>query len=68
MSPDCYGHKPYSLRASLPVSIDLKQAVVQNQPVFPEPVPITMSSDVTEVHKETNVVEGNTDNRMDTSE
>ena len=68
MSPDCYGCKPYSLRASLPVSIDLKQAVVQNQPVFPEPVPITMSSDVTEVHKETDVVEGNTDDRMDTSE
>ena len=68
MSPDCYGHKPYSLRASLPVSIDLKEAAVQNQPVFPEPVPISTISAVTEVHKETDVVEGNKGAMMDSSE
>ena len=68
LSPDCYGRKPYSLRASLPVSIDLKKAVVPNQPVFPEPVPINKISAVSEVHKESDVVEGTKDNRTDTSE
>ena len=68
MSPDCYGHKPYSLRASLPISIDVKQAMVQSQPVFPEPVPISTSSHVTKVDKETDVVHANTDNRTDTSD
>ena len=68
MSPDCYCHKPYSLRASLPISIDLKQAMAPSQPVFPEPVPISTTSHVTEVDKETDVVHANTDNRMDTSD
>ena len=68
MSPDCYGRKPYSLRASLPISIDLKQAMAPSQPVFPEPVPISTTSHVTEVDKETDVVHANTDNRTDTSD
>ena len=68
LSPDCYGRKPHSLRASLPISIDLKEAGVQNQPVFPEPVPISKISAVSEVHKESDVVEGTKDDRTDTSE
>ena len=68
MSPDCYGHKPYSLRTSLPSSTDLKQAMVQNQPVFPGPVPMNTTSDVTEVDKESDVVNANTKNRTDTSD
>ena len=68
MLPDCYGCKPSSLRTSLPISIDLKQAMVENQPVFPEPVPMNTSSDVTEVDKETDVVHANTENRTDTSD
>ena len=42
--------------------------MVQSQPVFPEPVPISTSSHVTEVDKETNVVHANTDNRIDMSD
>ena len=68
MSPDCYGCKPYSLRTSLPISIDLKQAMVENQPVFPEPVPMNTTSDVTEVDKETDVVHANSENMTDTSD
>ena len=68
LSPDYYGRKPYSLRASLPVSIDLKEAGVPNQPVFPEPVPISNISAVSEVDKESDVVEGTKDDRTHTSQ
>ena len=68
MSPDCYGRKCYSLRTSFPISIDLKQAMVENQLVFLEPIPMNTISDVTELDKETDVVHANTENRMDTSD
>ena len=41
--PELYGHKPYSLRGTLAVSNDLKEGTGDNQPVFPEAVPITMT-------------------------
>ena len=68
MSPDFYGRKAYSLRSSLPISIDLKQAMVESQPVFPEPVTITTTCHVSEVDKETDVVNAKTDNRTDTTD
>ena len=68
MSPDIYGRKAYSLRSSLPISIDLKQEMVESQPVFPEPVAITTTCHVSEVDKETDVVNAKTDNRMDTTD
>ena len=42
-TPDLYGHKPYSLRGTLPVSNDLNAGAGYNQPVFPEAIPITMT-------------------------
>ena len=41
--PELYGCKPYSLRGTLAVSNDLKEGTGDNQPVFPEAVPITMT-------------------------
>ena len=46
-SPDLYGWKTYSLWGSLPISIDLNQATVDNQLVFPEAIPITMMTEAT---------------------
>ena len=51
--PELYGHKPYSLRGSLAVSNDLKEGTGDNQPVFPEAVLITMTSEADSVHKDT---------------
>ena len=44
---DTYGCRHYSLRPSIPISIDLDKTKVDNQPVFPEPIPITMMSEGT---------------------
>ena len=49
--PDLYGQKRYSLRGSLLISIDLNQAQDDNQPVFPEPVAITVTLEVTPLQK-----------------
>ena len=51
--PELYGCKPYSLRGTLAVSNDLNEGTVDNQPVFPEAVPITMTSKADSVHKDT---------------
>ena len=51
-TPELYGCKPYSLRGTLVVSNDLKEGTGDNQPVFPEVVPITMMSESHSVHKD----------------
>ena len=50
--PELYGRKPYSLRGTLAVSNDLKEGTGDNQPVFPEAVPITMMSEADSLHKD----------------
>ena len=46
-SPDLYGQKTYYFGGSLPIFIDLNQATADNQPVFPEAIPITMMTEAT---------------------
>ena len=60
--PELYGHKPYSLRGTLAVSNDFNEGTADNQPVFPEAVPITMTSEADSVHKDTD--ELNVNNRI----
>ena len=58
-SPDLYGQKTYSLRGSLPISIDLNKATVDNQPVLPEAIPITMMTEATPLPKDSQEVHAN---------
>ena len=51
-TPELYGCKPYSFRGTLAVSNDLKEGTGDNQPVFPEAVPITMMSEADSLHKD----------------
>ena len=51
--PELYGRKPYSLRGTLAVSNDFNEGTADNQPVFPEAVPITMTLEADSVHKDT---------------
>ena len=51
-TPELYGRKPYSLRGTLAVSNDLKEGTGDNQPIFPEAVPITMMLEADSVHKD----------------
>ena len=50
--PKFYGRKPYSLRGTLAVSNNLKEGTGDNQPVFPEAVPITMTLEADSLHKD----------------
>ena len=50
--PELYGHKPYSLRGTLATSNDLKEGTGDNQPVFPEAIAITMTSEADSLHKD----------------
>ena len=58
-SPDLYGCKSYSLRGSLPISIDLNQTALQSQPVFPEAVPISITPDTSDLHEQSKEVLAN---------
>ena len=57
--PDLYGCKSYSLRDSLPISIDLNQTALQSQPVFPEAVPISITPDASDLHEQSKEVLAN---------
>ena len=50
--PELYRCKPYSLRGTLAMSNDLKEETGDNQPVFPEAVVITMTSEAESLHKD----------------
>ena len=51
-TPELYGRKPYSLRGTLAISNDLKEGTGDNQPVFPEAIAITMTSEADSLHKD----------------
>ena len=49
---ELYGCKPYSLRGTLAIYNDLKDGTGDKQPVFPEAVAITMTSEADSLHKD----------------
>ena len=57
--PELYGRVPYSFSSTLAVSNDLKEGTGDNQPVFPEAVPITMTSEADSLQKDKDEVHVN---------
>ena len=51
-TPNLYGCKPYSLMGTLAISNDVKEGTAENQPVFTEAIPISMTCEGDSLHKD----------------